>query len=69
MTYDVYAMYKDGSYLVASGNDSAHTEAVAERVMRELSEYPPAIATLIRGEHVIRGPIYSMEDLKTRRAV
>ena len=69
MTYDVYAMYKEGSYLVASGNDSAHAEDLAHRVMRKLPVYPPAVATLVRDEHVIRGPIYSMADLKTRRAV
>ena len=66
MTYDVYAMFKEGSYLVASGNDADHTEAVAERVMRELPSYPMATATLTRGEHVIRGPIYSMADLRRR---
>jgi hypothetical protein len=66
MTYDVYAMYADGSYLVASGNDSAHTQDFAERVLRGRADYPMAIATLTRGEHSLRGPIYDMAALNRR---
>ncbi len=66
MTYDVYAMFKEGSYLVASSNDQTHGAAVAERVCKQLDQWPMAFATLSRGEHTLRGPIYTVADLKKR---
>ena len=66
MTYDVYALYAEGHYLVASGNNAAHTEDLAERVMRQLPSTPWATATLERGGPALRGPIYSMADLYKR---
>jgi len=66
MTYDVYAMFREGSYLVASSNDANHGSVVAERVCKELGQWPMAFATLTRGEHTIRGNIFSFNDLKTR---
>lgn len=66
MTYDVYAMFKEGSYLVASSNDQTHGADVAERVCKALNQWPMAFATLTRGEHVINGNIFGLNDLKTR---
>jgi hypothetical protein len=66
MTYDVYAMFSEGSYLVASSNDANHGSVVAERVCKELGQWPMAFATLTRGEHTIRGNIFSFNDLKAR---
>lgn len=66
MTYDVYAMFREGSYLVASSNDQNYGAEVAERICKELSEWPMAFATLTRGEHTIRGNIFSFNDLKAR---
>ena len=66
MTYDVYAMFTEGSYLVATSNDQQHGADVAERVCKELNQWPMAFATLTRGEHTIRGPIFSFNDLKKR---
>ena len=66
MTYDVYAMFTEGSYLVATSNDQQHGADVAERVCKELNQWPMAFATLTRGEHTIRGPIFSFDDLKKR---
>ncbi len=66
MTYDVYAMFKEGSYLVASATDSEHGLDFAERVCKKMGQWPMAFATLIRGEHVINGNIFNLEDLKNR---
>lgn len=66
MTYDVYAMFREGSYLVTSSNDQSHGADFAERVCKELEQWPMAFATLTRGEHTIRGNIFSINDLKAR---
>lgn len=67
MTYDVYAMFTEGNYLIATGNDKEHCADVAERVCKKLNQWPMAFATLTRGEHTIRGPIFSFDDLKNRK--
>ena len=66
MTYDVYAMFREGSYLVASSNDANHGSAMADRVCKEIGEWPNAFATLIRGEHMLKGNIFSINELKAR---
>lgn len=67
MVYDIYAMFKEGSYLVATSNCADHGTNFAERVCQELGQWPMAFATLTRGEHTIRGEIFSLADLKNRR--
>ena len=66
MTYDVYAMFLEGSYLVASSNDQEHGLSFAERICEEVGAWPNAFATLTRGEHTIRGPIFTLNELKAR---
>ena len=66
MTYDVYAMFSEGSYLVASSNDANHGSVVAERVCKELGQWPMAFATLTRGEASLKGNIFTVAELKTR---
>lgn len=66
MTYDVYAMFTEGAYLVASGNDQEHSTDMAERVCKKIGQWPMAIATLVRGEHVLNCKIFSFENLKKR---
>lgn len=65
-TFDVYAMFPEGSYLVASSNDAEHGAEHAERVCRELAQWPQAFATLTRGEHTLAGAVRGIEDLKRR---
>lgn len=62
--FDVYAMYPDASYLVASGNDSQHATDMADQVLKELGITPWGVATLTRGEHTIRGPVYGVKELR-----
>ena len=66
MTYDVYAMFKEGNYLVASATDSEHGLDFAERICAEIGKWPNAFAALTRGEHTIRGPIFTLNELKAR---
>jgi hypothetical protein len=66
MIYDIYAMFTEGSYLVVSSNDAEHGADLADRVCKELNQWPMAFATLTRGEHVIRGEIFTVQDLKRR---
>ena len=67
MTYEVFAMYPEGAYKVAEGNDSEHCTDLAERACKAIGQWPYAFATLIRGEHVINAKIFSFEDLKNRK--
>lgn len=66
MTYDVYAMFKEGNYLVASATDSEHGLDFAERMCVTIGQLPMAFAALVRGEHSINGNIFSINDLKAR---
>jgi hypothetical protein len=66
MTYDVYAMFLEGSYLIASSNDRDHGLNFAERICKEVGEWPNAFATLTRGVHTIRGPIFTLNEFKAR---
>lgn len=67
MTYDAYAMFKEGSYKVAEGNNAEHAMDVAERVCKQIGQWPMAFAAVIRGEHFINGSIFTLEDLKMRK--
>ncbi len=66
MVYEVYAMFREGSYLVATSNSAEHGSDFAERVCKAIGVWPMAFATLTRGEHALRGPIFSLNDLKAR---
>jgi hypothetical protein len=63
MTYDVYAIYPEGSYLVATATDQKHGTDFAEHILKGLGIVPMAVATLTRGEHTIRGEIFTFDDL------
>ena len=67
MTYDVYAMFREGAYLVASGNNGDHAADLCERVCKELGQWPMAIATLVRGEHTLNCQIFTLAQLKNRK--
>lgn len=67
MTYDIYAMYPDCAYKVVESNDAKHGLDVAKAACKSIGQWPFGFATLIRGEHTIKGPIRSLEDLKKRK--
>jgi len=67
MVYDVYAVFPEGNYLVASGTHREDCADFAEQVCRDLGQWPRGFATLTRGEHVIRGNLFSVADLKKRK--
>lgn len=66
MTYDIYAIFREGAYRVAESNCRGHGADVAERVCKELGQWPMAFATLIRGEHVLNCEKFEFADLKKR---
>lgn len=67
MTYDIYAVYPEGAYKVAESNNAEHGMDLAERVCKSLGVWPYGFASLIRGEHVLNGTIFNLEDLKNRK--
>ena len=67
MTYDIYAVYSNGYYKVAEGNDADHATDLAERACKDIGQWPMAFAALVRGEHTIKGEIFSLNDLKNRK--
>lgn len=66
MTYDVYAMFPEGSYLVATSNDLDHGMEHAERVCDQLGQWPMAFTALKRGEHSLKGNIFTLAQLSNR---
>lgn len=65
MTIEVYAVYPEGRYLVATTNDADHGMDLAERVCRELSHWPYAFMAGGRGM-AFKGNTYTLDDLKRR---
>lgn len=63
MTFDVYAIYPEGSYLIASSTDQKHGTDFTETILQKLGIVPMAVATLTRGEHTIRGAIFDFGAL------
>ena len=66
MTYDIYAMFKEGAYLVASSNEHEHGMDTAEQVCKKIGTWPMGFAALIRGEHVLNCDIFTLKELLTR---
>ena len=66
MTYDIYAMWPTGSYLIASSNNAEHGSEVADRVCKQLGHWPHGFAVLTRGEATLKGPVFGLEDLKRK---
>lgn len=66
MTYEVYAMFREGSYLVVTSTDREHGMDFAERVCNKLGVWPVGFVSGVRGELKIKGKIFSSKDLKAR---
>ena len=66
MTYDIYAMFKEGAYKIVESNNSEHGMDVAEQVCKTLGQWPSAFISLVRGEHVLDCAIFSLDDFKKR---
>jgi hypothetical protein len=63
MVWNIYAHWPAGAYLVATSTDSEHGLDHAERVCQERGVWPHAFSAIIPGEHVIKGPLFELEDL------
>lgn len=66
MTYDAYAMFKEGSYHIAHGNCQEAVLDRAERVCRELGVWPNGFIAGRRGELKLNCEIFELKDLKQR---
>jgi hypothetical protein len=67
MIYEVYAMFREGAYHVATGNNGEHAADLCARVCHQIGQWPMAIATLTRGEHILNCQIFTLDQLKTRK--
>ncbi len=66
MTYDAYAMFKEGSYRVAEGTCQDVALDRAERVCKELGVWPMAFIAGVRGELKLNCSVYELKDLQKR---
>jgi hypothetical protein len=66
MTYAVYAMFEEGSYRVATSNDHQHGLDVAERVCRDIGQWP--LGFVSGPEHTLKlnCEVYDLADLQKR---
>lgn len=64
MAYNIYAVFAEGSYLVATATHSEHGMDTATRVCSEMNVSPLGLAAIIPGEHTIAGNIFTLQDLK-----
>lgn len=69
MTYDIYAVYQEGSYKVSESTHAEHGMDHAQRVCKSIKRFPMGIAAITRNEGSIRGPIFNLNDLKTRKDI
>jgi hypothetical protein len=67
MTYDIYAIYKEGSYKVAESTHADHGMDLAARTCNQINQWPMAITAIIRGEHCIKGNLFTLDQLKNRK--
>ena len=65
MTYRIYALFPEASYLVGTCNDSEHGLDVAARAMGVMGMSPHAYAAL-PPDGKLKGPVLEFADLKKR---
>jgi hypothetical protein len=63
MTYEIYALFPKGSYLVSVTNDAEFGLDGAEKFCKDHNIKPHGYASIIRGEHTIRGNVFTLNDL------
>jgi hypothetical protein len=66
MTYDVYAMFPEGSYLVAHGNCHDHVLDTAKTVCEKMGVEPNGFFSGLRGELKLNCKTFTLKDLKVR---
>ena len=65
MTYRIYALFPEASYLVVTSNNSEHGMDAAARVMGVMGMSPHAYAAL-PPDGTLRGKVLDLIDLKNR---
>ena len=66
MTYDAYAIFKEGSYHIAHGNCQEAVLDLAERVCRELGVQPAGYVAGRRSELKLNCKLFELKYLKQR---
>ena len=64
MTYDAYAMFKDGCYHIAHGNCQEAVLDMAERVCKQMGVWPMGFVAGVRSELKLNCKIFELKDLK-----
>jgi hypothetical protein len=66
MVYEVYAMFREGAYLVCTSTDREIGLDFAERVCKRLNTWPMGFASGTRGELKLNCEIFTYDDLEAR---
>ena len=66
MVYHIYAMFVEGSYLVATSTDADHGMDLAHRVCSDMGQPPMALAALTP-DATINGALFDLDALKKRK--
>ena len=66
MTYEVYAMFREGSYLVCTSTDKEVGLDFAERVCKSLNAWPLAFVAGARDELKLNCEIFTYDQLEAR---
>lgn len=66
MVYDVYAMFREGCYLVCTSTDKEVGLDFAEEICKGLNIWPMGFVSGARGELKLNCEIFSLNDLKAR---
>ena len=66
MTYDAYAMFKEGSYRIAEGNCQEAVLDLAERVCKQMGVSPMGYVAGARGELKLNCELFELKDLQER---
>jgi hypothetical protein len=66
-TYNCYAQFPEGAYLVAQSNCAEHGMDHTAAVCKQIGAVPHAIIAMIPGLHHIKTPLYTLTDLKQRQ--
>ena len=66
MTYEVYAMFREGAYLVCTSTDREVGLDFAERICNRLNTWPMGFVSGTRGELKLNCKIFNYDQLEAR---
>lgn len=66
MVYEVYAMYREGAYLVCTSTDREIGLDFAEHICKGIDVWPMGFVSGTRGELKLNCEIFNLDQLKAR---